>query len=89
MKNTEKKIIGKAFVGIDVHEISWKVCFSVDYGFKKQFSCDPETKVLVKTLTNLLPNFSFDCAYESGLSCETWNLYLLLQRRGSKKESVV
>jgi transposase len=68
MKDTERKFIGKAFVGIDVHKNNWKVCLLGDLGFKKQFSCDPDTKVLVKSLRNLLPNFSFECAYEAGFS---------------------
>jgi transposase len=68
MGNLSKDFIGKAFVGIDVHKNSWKVCVLGDVGFKKEFSCDPETKVLVKSLENLLPKFSFDCAYEAGFS---------------------
>ena len=38
-------------------------------GFKKEFNCDPETKVLVKSLENLLPKFLFDCTFESGFDC--------------------
>lgn len=68
MKNIEKAFIGKAFVGIDVHKNSWQVCVLGEVGFRKEFSCDPETKVLIKSLQNLLPNFSFDCAYEAGFS---------------------
>lgn len=62
MKNTEKGFVGKAFLGIDVHKNSWKVCVLGKVGFRKEFSCDPETKVLMKSLQNMLPNFLFDCA---------------------------
>ena len=62
------KIIGTAYVGIDVHKRSWKVCLLGDFGFMKQFSCKPDTNTLTKSLTNLLPDFSFECCYEAGFS---------------------
>jgi transposase len=64
----EKKFIGKAYVGIDVHKNSWKVCILGDGGFKKEFSCNPEVSVLENSLKNLLPKFEFECAYEAGFS---------------------
>jgi len=68
MKKIEKVFIGHAYVGIDVHKNSWKVCVLGDIGFKKEFSCDPLSKALVSSLQNCLPNFSFECAYEAGFS---------------------
>ena len=62
------KFIGTAYVGIDVHKRSWKVCLLGDFGFMKEFSCKPDTKTLVKSITNLLPNFQFKCCYEAGFS---------------------
>ena len=68
MKITEKKVIGKAFVGIDVHKKSWKVCLLGEGGFRKEFSCNPTVKVFKQSLKNILPDFSFHCAYEAGFS---------------------
>lgn len=62
------KIIGTAYVGIDVHKRSWKVCLLGDFGFTKQFSCKPDTNTLTKSLRKLLPNFGFECCYEAGFS---------------------
>lgn len=68
MKNTNNNFIAKAFVGIDVHDKSWKVCLLSNAGYRKEFSCRPETEVLLKTLRKLLPDFEFECAYEAGFS---------------------
>ncbi|MFT6716959.1 MAG: transposase, partial [Saprospiraceae bacterium] len=57
-----------AFVGIDVHKNSWKVCVLGDIGFKKEFSCNPETQVLISSLLKILPEFQFKCTYEAGFS---------------------
>ena len=37
MKITKKKVIGKAYVGIDVHKTSWKVCVLSSGGFKRKW----------------------------------------------------
>lgn len=71
MKINEKKFIGKAFVGIDVHKSNWKVCVLGKLNFKKEFSCDPYPKALETSLKNLLPDFEFECAYEAGF-CGFW-----------------
>lgn len=71
MKNTKKNFIGKAFVGIDVHKSNWKVCVLGELRFRKEFSCDPDPKVLQTSLENLLPDFEFECAYEAGF-CGFW-----------------
>jgi len=68
MKITKKKVIGKAYVGIDVHKTSWKVCVLSSGGFKKEFSCNPQVEALVASLENMLPDFEFQCAYEAGFS---------------------
>jgi len=68
MKSTKNKFNGTAFVGIDVHKNSWKVCLLSEGGFKKEFSCNPETQVLISSLLKLLPNFYFKCTYEAGFS---------------------
>jgi transposase len=68
MKITKKKVIGKAYVGIDVHKTSWKVCVLSSGGFKKEFSCNPQVEALVASLQNMLPDFEFQCAYEAGFS---------------------
>ena len=54
MKITKKKVIGKAYVGIDVHKTSWKVCVLSSGGFKKEFSCNPQVEALVASLENML-----------------------------------
>lgn len=64
----KKKTIGTAYVGIDVHKNNWKVCLLGELGFRKEFSCEPESKVLFKSLIKLLPDFYFECAYEAGFS---------------------
>ena len=71
MKINEKKFIGKAFVGIDVHKSNWKICVLGELNFKKEFSCDPYPKALETSLKNLLPDFEFECAYEAGF-CGFW-----------------
>ena len=68
MKKLKKDFIGTAYVGIDVHERSWKVCLLGDLGFMKQFSCEPSTDVLVSSVKHVLPDFKFECAYEAGFS---------------------
>lgn len=68
MEKLNKQFIGTAFVGIDVHDKSWKVCLLGDMGFKKEFSCSPETKTLITSLRKFLPDFQFECAYEAGFS---------------------
>ena len=68
MEKSQNNFIATAFVGIDVHDKSWKVCLLSDAGYRKEFSCKPETEVLLKTLRNFLPNFKFECAYEAGFS---------------------
>ncbi|NQY10018.1 MAG: IS110 family transposase [Flavobacteriales bacterium] len=68
MKSTKNKFNGTAFVGIDVHKNSWKVCLISEGGFKKEFSCNPETQVLISSLLKLLPEFQFKCTYEAGFS---------------------
>jgi transposase len=68
MKTTKIKFNGTAFVGIDVHKNSWKVCLMSEGGFKKEFSCNPETQVLISSLLKLLPKFLFKCTYEAGFS---------------------
>ena len=40
MKINEKKFIGKAFVGIDVHKSNWKVCVLGELNFKKEFGLE-------------------------------------------------
>lgn len=68
MEKSQNNFIATAFVGIDVHDKSWKVCLLSDAGYRKEFSCEPETEILLKTLRNFLPNFNFECAYEAGFS---------------------
>jgi transposase len=68
MKTTKIKFNGTAFVGIDVHKNSWKVCLLSEGGFKKEFSCNPETQVLISSLLKILPEFQFKCTYEAGFS---------------------
>lgn len=68
MEKSNNNFIATAFVGIDVHDKSWKVCLLSDAGYKKEFSCRPETHVLMTTLRKLLPDFKFECAYEAGFS---------------------
>ena len=58
-------------IGIDVHKSYWKVCVLGELKFKKEFSCDPNTKALQTSLENLLPDFEFECAYEAGF-CVFW-----------------
>jgi hypothetical protein len=59
MKTTKIKFNGTAFVGIHLHKNSRKVCVLGDVGFKKEFSCNPETQVLISSLLKLLPEFQF------------------------------
>lgn len=68
MEKSQNNFIATAFVGIDVHDKSWKVCVLSYAGFKKEFSCKPETQILITTLRKLLPDFTFECAYEAGFS---------------------
>jgi len=68
MKESQSNFIETAYVGIDVHKRSWKVCLLGNFGFMKQFSCKPDVPTLVKSLQKLLPNFYFQCAYEAGFS---------------------
>ena len=67
MKINEKKFIGKAFVGIDVHKSNWKVCVLGELNFKKEFSCDPYPKALETSLA--MSQVPYSCRHNSST---TW-----------------
>ena len=83
MKNIEMEKKGKAFVGIDVHAKSYRVCIVTRDNRKKTLVCPAEPLILVKTLTKRLKHHSeIHTVYEAGFSGFT--LHRVLKKAGIK-----
>ena len=83
MKDIKIEKKGKAFVGIDVHAKTYKVCILSRGKKKKILACPAEPSILVKTLTMVLTNYlEIHTVYEAGFSGFT--LHRALKKAGMK-----
>ena len=72
MQSKQIDFTGKTiYVGIDVHQHSWKVAILCDGQLLKRFSQPADVPTLINHLTKHYPGATFECGYEAGF-CGYW-----------------